>query len=386
MTTQSRQKALLETIRQGLFLSSIQNTHSTLGDRSQYVGLSEISKYAECPRAAIAAKLGAPVAHMTKLLATQRGHWFEEGIKSALAAASLKHFHQLEININRRSGTIKAHLDFTLVWEQPAKAIRILEVKSTERIPDAPWNSHGLQAQGQVDLLRHYWNKPVFSLRDGTGKILYESLSFPQLCKERFGLELTTRPSSVSAESWILYLSMKEAKAFGPYVYSPESLEALLGKAQSFQQNMSAVLENIACLDELPYPQGFYPLCGHCEYNAGCPKFRQGSYQPQWEPAIRKLDVLKKRQHEIAGEIREIEDALKQAHGLSETKDWIDTGEHRFRMSMVSGRKSLNQDALKMELADIFHGMGSEIDINGLFASCMKQGASFPRLTITAVN
>ena len=126
ITPQSRDKALLETIRQGLFLASVQNTNATLGDRSRYVGLSEVSRYTECPRAAVAAKLGTPMAHMGRLLATQRGHWFESGVKSALAAANLNHFHQLEIQVNRRAGAIKAHLDFTLVWEQPVKAVRIL--------------------------------------------------------------------------------------------------------------------------------------------------------------------------------------------------------------------------------------------------------------------
>lgn len=383
---QSRDKALLETIRQGLFLASVQNTRATLGDRSKYVGLSEISKYTECPRAAVATRIGAPIAHMGRLLTTQRGHWFESGIKSALSAANLNHVHQLEIHVNRRAGVIKAHLDFTLVWEQPVKAVRILEVKSTEKIPETPWNAHVLQAQGQVDLLRHYWNKPVFSLRDEAGALLHENMSFPQLCKERFGLELSSRPGSVSTESWLLYLSMKEARAFGPYVYSPESLTDMLGYAQTFQQQVNAVLEDASCLDDLPVPQGYYPLCGHCEHNADCPKFKQGSYQPQWEPAIRKLDELKKRQTAIHAEIREIEDALKQAHGLSETQDWIDTGQHRFRMSMVSGRKSLNQDVLKEELSGIFNSLDENVDVEALFSRCVQQGDSFPRLTISSVN
>ena len=385
-TMQSREAALLETIRQGLFLASVQNTRTTLGDRSRYIGLSEIARYAGCPRAAIAAKLSAPTAHMDRLLATQRGHWFESGIKSALVAAKLNHFHQLEITVKRIEGTIKAHLDFTLVWEQPVQAIRILEVKSTEKIPTEPWNSHVIQAQGQVDLLRHYWDKPVFSLRDESGIILHENISFPQLCREQFGLELPANPDDISTESWLLYLSMQEAKAFGPYVYSPESLAEMFGHAQAFQQQISAVLEGRSDLGDLPFPQGFYPLCGHCEYNADCPKFRQGSYQPQWEPAIRKLDELKKRQTEITAEIREIEDALKQAHVLSETKDWIDTGQHRFRMSMVSGRKSLNQDALKEELSAIFRSLNQETDVEALFARYVTQGEPFPRLTISNVN
>lgn len=241
MNPQSRNQTLLETIRQGLYLASVQNTNATLGDRSSYVGLSEVSKYAECPRAAVMAKLQQPMPNMAKLLATQRGHWFEGGIKSALEAARLNHLHQLEININRRAGTLKAHLDFTLVWVRPAKAVRILEIKSTERIPDEPWPSHVLQAQGQVNLLRQYWNKPVFTLRNRAGMILCENISFPQVCKEQFDLELSTKPSSISTESWLLYLSMKEARAFGPYTYAPDVLENIFSDTQSFYQNLEAV-------------------------------------------------------------------------------------------------------------------------------------------------
>lgn len=386
MNMLARDKTLLETIRQGLYLSAVQNTASTLGDRSKYIGVSEIAKYAECPRAAVAAKLGVQSADMKTLLTIQRGQWFENGIKNTIASLGLNSMHQLEINARRKSGAIKAHLDFALVWNKPISAVRILEIKSTERLPDEPWKSHVVQAQAQVDLLRHCWNKPVFALRNEHDEILHENTSFPAICKNRFGIKLSKRPSSISVESWIMYVSMKDAKAFGPYIHSPEKLEEMFIKADNFHQAIKAVKDNPAQLDELEYPKGFYPLCSWCEVNSDCPKFRQGDYQPQWESAIQKLDELKKRQDAIHAEINEIENALKQSYRLSKTKDWIDTGEHRFRMSMVSGRKCLNQEALKAEITEILHGFGSEIDVDSLFASCMKQGASFPRLTISTVN
>lgn len=385
MDSQSRAKALLETIRQGLFVAS-QKSDAMLGDRSRYVGLSELAKYSECPRAAIAAKLETPASNMEKLLVTQRGHWFEQGIKNTLAASCLNSIHQLEINMRRKGGTIKAHLDFTLVWKEPIQAVRILEIKSTERIPDEPREQHAIQAQGQVDLLRHCWNKPVFTFRNEAGVAVHENLTFPEICKNLLNLEVDTKPRKVSVESWLLYLSMKEARAFGPYLHDPVSLGRLLDTSANFHADLKQAEGDPPRINELAYAQGFYPLCNWCEFNSDCPKFRQGAYQPQWEETIQKLHELKKRQEGIHSEITEIETALKQAHGLSGTKDWIDTGEHRFRMSMVAGRKSLNQDALKTEIADILHGYGSEIDVNDLFAGCTKQGASFPRLTISQIN
>lgn len=288
--------------------------------------------------------------------------------------------------MRKKSGSLKAHLDFALVWDKPMQAVRILEIKSTERIPDEPREQHVIQAQGQVDLLRHCWNKPVFTFRDEAGIAIHENLTFPEMCQRQLNLEIDSKPGKISVESWLLYLSMKEAKAFGPYLHAPVSLDRLLELSTNFHADLKQAEGDPPRINELAYAQGFYTLCSWCEFNSDCPKFRQGEYQPDWEPAIQKLQALKKRQEGIHAEITEIEDALKQAHGLSGTRDWIDTGEHRFRMSMVAGRKSLNQDALKTEIADILHGYGSEIDVNDLFAGCMKQGASFPRLTISQIN
>ncbi len=140
--TPSRDKALLETIRRGLQRSAERQTQALLGDRTAYIGMSDLGGYAECPRAAVANKLSPQPSSLERLLTLQRGHWFESGIKSALVATNLNHVHQLEIHVWHRAGTIKAHLDFTLVWEQPVTAVRILEVKSTEKIPEVPRSSH----------------------------------------------------------------------------------------------------------------------------------------------------------------------------------------------------------------------------------------------------
>lgn len=379
-----REQALLETIRQGLYASAIQNTKNTLGERSKYLGLSEIAKYAECPRSAVLGKNAGQTCDMQRLLTLQRGHWFEDGIKKALIASKLPHIHQLEISVRRKACTIKAHLDFTLVCEKHA-AVRILEVKSTEYLPEEAWAAHKLQAQGQIDLLRHCWNKPVFSLKNAQGEVLQEKLTFPQICKEQLGLEIPVNPRKLSLESWLLYLSMKDASAFGPYVYSPESLALIFDNAEAFQGDLRGFAEDGPKV-ELACPDGFYPLCSSCAFNADCPKFRMGDYQPQWEAAIEKLAALKQSQNEIHAQISEIENALKQAHQLSETRDWIETGGHRFRLAKVSGRKALQADVLKDELVGIFSSANLQLDVDALFERCVRQGAAFPRLTISPVN
>lgn len=385
MENQTREKALLEVLRQGLFVSA-QRNDGLLGERSKYVGLSEIAKYAECPRAAVSAKLENVYPNFQSLLATQRGHWFEAGLKQALHSAGLMSIHQLEINIRKKFGVIKAHLDFTLVWDRPIQAVRILEIKSTGNIPQEPREQHMTQVQGQIDLLRYYWNKPVFTIKNEKAEIVLENRTFPEICRDYLNLEISTNPRKVSLESWLLYISMQEIRASGPYTFDPVKLDQIFESASSFYDDLRACKNELSKINELPYPKGFYPLCSWCDFNSDCPKFKQGQYQPQWEAAINKLQELKNKQDTIHQEITEIEDALKQAHKLSETKDWIDTGGHRFRMSMIAGRKSLNQDSLKSSLSGIFQQLQANVDVDDLFANSMKQGSSFPRLTISNIN
>ena len=53
-------EGLLKILRCGLERSAEQRTAIQLGDRSQYVGMSDIAKMLDCPRAALAGKLYIP--------------------------------------------------------------------------------------------------------------------------------------------------------------------------------------------------------------------------------------------------------------------------------------------------------------------------------------
>ena len=119
-----REKALLEVIRQGFLVSSRSQTHAMLGDRTSYVGMSDVGKYLECPRAAVASRIFPEPENLDRLLPLQRGHWFEQGIGEGLSALGLRVLPQLEIDWIYKDTPIRAHLDFTLVWDSPRKAVR----------------------------------------------------------------------------------------------------------------------------------------------------------------------------------------------------------------------------------------------------------------------
>ena len=119
----------------GLERSAEQRTAIQLGDRSQYVGMSDIAKMLDCPRAALAGKLYIPEYRSTDealkhKITFHRGHWFERGVHQALVGYGLSPLSQLEIEIRYGDVPIKAHLDFTLVTDQPQPTVRILEVTS----------------------------------------------------------------------------------------------------------------------------------------------------------------------------------------------------------------------------------------------------------------
>lgn len=387
MDSSDRGKALLELFRQGLANYGQRQTQAMLGDRTAYIGMSDIARYTECPRAAVAGKLLPPGTSLGRLLTLARGHWFEDGVGQCLAALGLHVLPQLEIRHTYRGVPIRAHLDFTLVWELPRPAVRILEVKSMEQLPADPYAAHELQISGQTGLLRRLWNKPTFSLRDKNGRILHDNLTFPQICREHLGLAFPDSVRDVSLEGWLLCLSMKEARAFGPYGYDAESLANIFTQARAFWAQLQDIRTGSLTLGAVPHAQGFHPLCACCRFNADCPKFPQGDYQPQWQPALTRLDALKQSRSTLDTAIKEMEAALKLACQLSGTQNWINTGQHRFRCTTAAGRRSLNREALHDELADIFRFEHlDDIDVDALLSRCEREGAAASRLIINAIS
>ena len=387
MEQKDRTEGLRALIRQGLQALAHKDTLAHLGDRSSYVGMSDIGQHWECPRAALARKV-LPTAHsLERLLILQRGHWFESGVGQALASLGLHILPQLEINWQHQGVPIKAHLDFVLVWGAPVNAIRILEVKSTDKLPDTPHDSHLLQLHGQIGLLTQAWDKPVFSLRAEDGTLLHDKMTFPQLCLAQFGLQLPATAAEASMEAWLLCLSMKEVKAFGPYGFNQAMLDTALDHATQLWGELAAFHTGHSTLAQVDCAQGFYPLCAYCEYNGDCLKFPQGVQMPQWEAALEKLTALKAQRTALDAEIKEMEAVLKLVHRQAGTRDWVDTGKHRFRMSVTAGRSTLNREALHEELTDIFRfeGVGG-IDVDALLARCERTGAPSERLTISPIN
>lgn len=388
-----RAQGLMTLLARGLLESSAQKTASSLGDRSQYIGMSDIGRALECPRAAVGQKLvgngheqqldqHAVQAQIGKQLRLQRGHWFEAGMAQVFRQQRLPVIEQLEIVTSYQQVPIKAHLDFVFVSAVGQPTVRILELKSCEKIPITLYSSYETQVYGQVGLLRALWDQPAFGVPGEAGRQGRVGLTFPQICLEKFGIEMPAHPSEVDIDAWVLCLSMSDAKAFGPYLPDDTMLSLCLKTAEDLWHNVDASKENDEDFDNLPTVQGFHPLCSWCEFNTDCPKF-DGLDQPQWGNALDQLKNLKARQDQLDAEISEVEEGLKTAYALSDAfGSWISAGSQRFRVSTQAGRRTLNKDQLRLELSAIL----GEDDADALITRCESEGKSFDRLNISKIN
>ena len=373
-------EGLLEILCCGLERDAEQRKANRLGDRSRYVGLSDIARMLDCPRAALAAKLCLPEYKnageaLKHQLLLQRGHWFETGVHQALMGYALSPLSQLEIEISHEDVPIKAHLDFTLISTQPQPTVRILEVKSTARPPTTLSGSHAIQIGGQTALLKAYWNLPVFNLVQDTGEVLHHR-TFLEICNECLGVSLPDA-SACDIQGWILCLSMCDAKAFGPFFPEDTDIAKCLDMASEFWEIMIALRDNLLNLNTIQTAQGLSPLCPSCLWRKDCPHFK-GSSHPEWEDTLVQFIKLKTQKKSIEAEIGELESRLKAAYQLSHMVkgEWINTGNHTFRVIPQNGRVTLDRKRLNEELETLL----GEQDARTLLARCEKQEEPFERL------
>ena len=376
-------EGLLKILRCGLERSAEQRTAIQLGDRSQYVGMSDIAKMLDCPRAALAGKLYTPEYRSTDealkhKITFHRGHWFERGVHKALVGYGLSPLSQLEIEIRYGDVPIKAHLDFTLIASQPQPAVRILEVKSTATLPTMLSESHAMQIGGQTALLKACWDQPVFNLIQDTGEVIYHR-TLPEICKELLDVSLPDDVSACDIQGWVLCLSMCDAKAFGPFLPEDTDVARCLDMASEFWETMNDLKEHRLNLNAIRTAQGLAALCPSCFWIKDCPRFK-GSWHPEWEDALAQFMELKVQKKSLEEEIGELEVRLKVAYQLSHTirGEWINAGNHTFRVIPQNGRVTLDRKRLAEELNTLL----GEQNAQTLMAQCEKQGDPFERLYV----
>lgn len=103
------------TLLTGLQKFAKQHTLTTLGDRSSYLGASDIGY---CPRKVILDRLHPAEHDLATLLRFQRGHMAEDIVANAMTAAGYDNFdRQVEV-IASGTTPIKVHIDFVFTSTQ----------------------------------------------------------------------------------------------------------------------------------------------------------------------------------------------------------------------------------------------------------------------------
>lgn len=138
-------KKLLSYIRKGIQKWAKQNTKDTLGDRSKYIGASDIGG---CPFKTVMSKKNPPINSLEQELIFFRGHIAEEFVSRGLTGLRIE--KQVEAVSELNNFPLKAHLD-RLVKGKNRDVI--IEVKSTSAPLYEPYESWVLQVTYQMGLM-----------------------------------------------------------------------------------------------------------------------------------------------------------------------------------------------------------------------------------------
>ena len=237
-----------------------------------------------------------------------------------------------------------------------------------------------MQIGGQTVLLKAYWDQPIFNLIQETGEVLYHKI-FSEMCNKCLGVPLSDA-SACDIQGWVLCLSMCDAKAFGPFFPKDTDNSRCLDMAFEFWETMIALKDNLLNLNTIQTVQGLSPVCPSCLWRKDCPHFK-GSAHPEWEDTLAQFMNLKIQKKSIEAEMGELESHLKVVYQLSHTVkgEWINTGNHTFRVIPQNGRVTLDRKRLNEEVETLL----GEQKAQTLMAKCEKQGDPFERLYATCL-
>jgi hypothetical protein len=361
---------LIETLSKCLHEHDSKRTEASLGDRSAYVGMSDIGRAADCLRVSVANKTAGQLAvSFDRQVRLHRGHWFEAGIAEAFRYAGQPFLYQLTVQTVHHGVPVKAHPDFVFV--DADGTIEVVELKSCERLPDTAYATHEMQLFGQLGLLSSCRNSPCFSLPDT------EPTTLPALVKQELGIVLPKRPAICGQ---ILCVSMSGAKAFGPYEPNDIMLAACLDLAEQVWTGMNGVRNGEIHLADLPTATGFNPLCDWCDWNADCPKFT-GSAIPELEDDLLEIRRLKAEKENLETRLQAMDRQLRMACKASKG-DWLTTDTMRVRLISCEGKRVFDKERLQNELEK---RLDADTVINIMESAC-RDGKPYDRLMFGSIN
>lgn len=236
-----------------------QHTDETLGDRSHYLGASDIGY---CPRKVILEKVKPSEHDLATLLRFERGHMAEEIVANAFTAAGYRNFERQVEVVVESDVPIRAHIDFVFTSEIH-KIKSVLEAKSTSNIPDEPYGS---------------WESQLYIQMGALAK------QYP---------EHTIRGAFI-----ILDLANGEVEFFNGYAPQKTVFAGLLQKAEALWGDYQAILSS----KEIALDTDPGPLCGFCNHLTTCPRF-EAEEVPQLAASVNELRELQENEKKFKDKV-----------------------------------------------------------------------------------
>ena len=367
---------IIEILTKALVAHGKKHTSQSLGDRTTYVGLSDIARASDCLRAVVAdkvcPKLGSP--SLNQMLTLERGHWFEHGVARAFANHDQPFLYQLEINTHDQGVPLRGHLDFVFLTQD---AVHIVECKSCDQIPKNIYGSYEMQLYGQMGLLQKYWNKPCFRLPGYAAQ-----MSLPELVKEKYGMELSQHADDIAITGSFLCLSMNEAQVFGPYCPNQTMLTAVLNLADDIWKTAQAVRAGHMELGDVATVKGHHLLCDYCQANHDCPRF-DGITETEIEEDLQTLTILKDQKKEVSDRIKDEEERIKAlCRARLPDGGWLRGETLRVRLSNINGRATIDKDLLYSHMTQILDGSTAATIID----AARRTGKGYEQLYLGKIN
>lgn len=295
----------LNFLENGIKAFSKANTKATLGDRSTYVGSSDIG---QCPRKAYLAKTMPVEASFQQELVFLRGHMAESVIRYGLQGGKIPFEEQVEVVDKGDHAFIKTHIDFVVDMGQESV---VVECKSTNAIPQEPYLSWILQVQLQMGLLR-------------------------KVKKVDRGIIAVINLNSGALEAFDVS-------------FSEEMFQMALDRAKNLWDSLQLKQE----------PQGETgSLCSFCAYKANCPLLHKGadSLPLELEQDALRYAELQKAQKDTQKEADGLKSRLMDFMSATNTKK-VQVQDLSISYSLMKGRVGVDSKALAEQHPEIFEAL-----------------------------
>jgi len=241
----------------GLMLDLQRQKDKDLGDRSTYIGASDVG---QCPRKAVLQKQEEISLSVEQMIIFKRGHLAEEIVAAGFSAYNPERQH--EISFKTENGTpIKVHIDFLFGKEA------VMEVKSTDSIPDVPYSSWELQIQLQMGALKFIENR-----------------------------------QNVRGRIFVLNVNTGEQKIF-PVEFDEAMYNIALKKADKIWAMH---------MGEMDMEMSVSPICGYCPFLKTCPQFVDDVVEaPELEEEAESIFNLEKQIKKLNSEVKSKKSSIK---------------------------------------------------------------------------